>query len=170
MVRVSPLWYLCIFVAFAAWVPVSYFRGELLAVRAEYAEYVAEAERASATAQTEARQAEQEWRAKIDEVQNNAKIQLAALGAALTRSDAASNQLREQLHAISERHAGDSPAADGSEATPADSGMLADMLGQLDELAGKFAEAADRSRIAGEACETAFIKIQGANRAEQSKR
>lgn len=169
MTRIRPLWYLCILVAFAAWIPVSYFRGALLQERAALAEYVAAAEQASALAMAATREQERQWRNHLEKVQIDAKTQIAALDAALSRSDRAASELREKLNAISERPAGYPTPAAGSEATPE---LLAALLGRLDELAGEFAEAADRNRIAGAACESAYdnLREKGAGRAEQYKR
>jgi hypothetical protein len=52
------------------------------------------------------------------------------------------------------------PAADGSKTSPDLATVLADLRRSADERAGSLAEALDRSRLAGLACEAAYSAAQ----------
>ncbi|QJP12027.1 DUF2514 family protein [Pseudomonas multiresinivorans] len=53
----------------------------------------------------------------------------------------------------------DSCTAAAGQAAAQHSRVLAELLGEADRLAGVYAEAADESRVRGQACEKAFISL-----------
>jgi FtsZ-interacting cell division protein ZipA len=135
-------------------------RGAHDKVRADFTEYRATAERLSTEADTRNRTIEQELQdAKA------AQVKLAAEAARKiaqhrVAAAAASDRLRDAADAAAARareQCTDSTPASGGEA--ADPGnMLALVLGEVDDIAGRLAEALDKSRSAGLTCERLYDK------------
>lgn len=102
------------------------------------------------------RKKEADWQTKIDEVSNDAQQQIDSLQIDLADADRAADRLRSAAKVAASRARTNSSVADAG--TPASDpiGVLADVLVKLDERAGIYAEAADRSRIAGVACVQAY--------------
>lgn len=70
--------------------------------------------------------------------------------------------LREQLDALQKRHSDDrARSASYSKTAQNTIRVLGRLLNESDHLAGVYAENADRNRIAGQACEKAYIDLQG---------
>lgn len=127
--------------------------------RAAWAELVAKAER-------EAREQSEKNRAiekELSDVQETHAAETAAIHADLDRARAAASAaaggLRHAAQTAAERArkacAATSPA--GVRETTDDAiGVLADVLGRIDERAGILADAADRAYIAGRACEREY--------------
>lgn len=114
----------------------------------EYAEATTRAEQA-------ARATESMWRSRSDAIRDSTQQEIQRLSANVARSDRAADGLREQVERLASRPAKCPATPDGSPAIDPDKGVLAELYGVFDELAGKYAKEADGSRIAGEACEAA---------------
>jgi len=110
---------------------------------------------ALADAQTKARQREQALQTQMERIQHDANDRLEALAAA--ERAAADNRVRDLARQFAARKPA-SPAAPAASCTSAETRarVLADLLGELDELAAVFAAEADRRMIAGKACEVAY--------------
>ena len=99
---------------------------------------------------------ERELHNQLEEHEQNAQAEKERLARDLADSNAVARRMREKLDDISGRVGTDTGTAAECEAARATSGLLAQLLGEADELAGIFAESADRSRIAGSVCEAAY--------------
>lgn len=106
-----------------------------------------------------ARATEQARWAAREGIINDAKTQTAAALADADAARAASDRLRSQL-AVLQRRARDTAAAAGSTSAGDPVGVLAIVLGELDDRAGALAQYADASRIAGLACERAYGALE----------
>lgn len=127
--------------------------------RAQHAELVSAADRLRAQTEANRRKAEQELR----DAQDAHAQEVAALHLDLDRARAAgrvaSQRVRDAAAAAAER-----ARAQCAAATPADLraaagdpvGVLADVLGRIDERASVLAEIADQRYIAGRACEREY--------------
>lgn len=132
------------------WLTNGWRLGEQIAdIRADHAEAVA-------AEQQRARQIESGWHAGMLEVQRNAREKLDAVAADAAAAGSAAERLRARVAQLSRRPAACPGAADGGEAADAARLVLADVLGRIDAAAGELAEAYDRARIAGLACEAAY--------------
>lgn len=107
-------------------------------------------------AESAERAKEASWQTKIDEVSNGAQKQIDTLQTELDSAGRAADRLRSAAKIAASRARENPGAADAGATTSDPIGVLADVLGELDERAGIYAEAADRSRIAGAACVTAY--------------
>lgn len=106
-----------------------------------------------------ARMTEQARWAAREGVIDDAKKQAAAAASDADTARAASDRLRGQV-AVLQRRARDTAAARGSQAAGDPIGLLAIVLGELDDRAGTLAQYADASRIAGLACERAYESLR----------
>ena len=108
--------------------------------------------------------AKDQTRAKAhEEIINVAIEKTEAAASAVVAAHDASDRLRARVAAVTAagRVAACNPAAAGASAPAADPiGMLADVLGRADARAGKLAEYADRARIAGDACVSAYESLK----------
>jgi hypothetical protein len=138
-------------------------RGAHDKVRANFAEYRTTAERLSTEADTRNRTIEQELQDAKD-----AQVKLAAEAARKIAQHrvaavAASDRLRDAADAAAAR-AGekctDSTTAGGGEAADDPGNMLALVLGEVDDIAGRLAEALERSRSAGLTCERLYDEVE----------
>lgn len=122
---------------------------------------------ASSLAATEARfrQAEAVHAARIEEIQHDGVVREARLRADAARAAESARGLRAQLAGLSAQRrnqaAGHPGVAIDSAAAGADSGMLADMLGQCVERVRVLAAEADATRAAGQQCERAYDAVKG---------
>lgn len=124
-------------------------KGELSVARAEWLE-------AARQAEARARSEEQRRQNAIEGIRRDAQEQIAAVAADAAAADDAASRLRARVAELSRRPARCPGAAGGGEAA-GDAGMvLADVFARLDRRAGELAEAYDRARIAGLACEAAY--------------
>ena len=106
---------------------------------------------------------EQAWAKSREDIINVAIEKTEAAASAVVAAHDASDRLRARVAAITAagRAAACNPAAAGASAPAADPiGMLADVLGRADARAGKLAEYADRARIAGDACVSAYESLK----------
>ena len=115
---------------------------------------------ASAAAQAQARERETELRQRLKEVERQADEKRKSLEADLADARRAASGLRRELDKIRAEAARRGAGTTGEcEAARATSGMLAQLLGELNEMAGVYAEAADRARLAGLICEQSYRAV-----------
>lgn len=115
-----------------------------------------------AKAEQEQREQEQEWQRKLNQVQANAQQQIESLETDLVAAGTAADGLREQAKRMAERASRScASSSTGTSGAPTEttSMVLADVLERIDKRAGELAEAYDRSRIAGLACEEAYDSL-----------
>lgn len=116
---------------------------------------------AAANAQFGARIEEQRRVSAIEEVQRNAQEQLAAAAADAAAADRTAAGLREQVERLSRRPARCPAAAGGGESADPARVVLADVLLEMERRGRDLAAEADRRRVAGLACESAYGVVQG---------
>ena len=127
----------------------------------DHAQHIAAQQAASADVISRTLLRERELHNQFEEHEQNAQAEKERLGRDLADSNAVARRMRERLDDISGRIGADTGTAAECEAARAASGLLAQLLGEADELAGIFAESADRSRIAGSVCEAAYGAARG---------
>lgn len=115
---------------------------------------------ALADAQAKAREIEQARVAAIEEVTKDADQKIAAVQADADAAADSAKRLRSELARLRQA-AGDTAAAGAGPGQPgADPiGVLAVVLGELDDRAGEVGRYADRLKVAGLACETAYDSL-----------
>jgi len=102
-----------------------------------------------------ARQQEQSLYAQMEALTRDTEKQLQDLATA--ERAAADSRLRELAQQYAHRPARANPAPAAScETERTRAAVLADLLGEADQLAQQFATEADRNRLAGKACENAY--------------
>ena len=104
---------------------------------------------------------ERELHNQLAEYEQNAQAEKKEWTRKLADSNAVARRMREKLEDISGRIGTDTGTAAECEAARKASGVLAQLLGEADELAGIFAESAARSRIAGSVCEAVYGAARG---------
>lgn len=115
---------------------------------------------ASEAAQTQARERENALRRQLREVEAQASEKHKALEADLANARRAAGGLQMELDKIRAESARSSAGTTGEcEADGATSGMLAQLLAELDGMAGVYAEQADRARLAGLICEQSYRAV-----------
>lgn len=122
----------------------------------DHAQHLAAQQAASADVISRTLLRERDLHNQLEEYEQNAQAEKERLARDLADSNAVARRMRERLDDISRRIGADTGTAAECEAARATSGVLAQLLGEADELAGIFAESADRSRIAGSVCEAAY--------------
>ena len=127
--------------------------GQLESERARHAAYVARQQAASAGVITSILERERTLLDQIEELSAHGERVKQDLERKLADSDAVAIRMRKALDDISGRISSDTGTAAECQTARATAGVLAKLLGELDRLAGAFAESADRNRIAGQACE-----------------
>ncbi|MEI2416236.1 DUF2514 family protein [Orrella sp. JC864] len=136
--------------------------GERIAsLQRDHAERLAEYSQRAERAQAAYRAAEQARVAAIEEIRNEADQEIAA---AIERERAAGDvRVRDAVAEYARRHRPPGNPGTAQPGAPAGDpiGVLADVLGELDEMAGIYAAQADRARIAGLTCERAYDAIRG---------
>lgn len=131
-----------------------------LHLKTDLAELRADIDRQVREAEQQARATEQARTAKIQEALDDAHKKRTIAEADARRASAASVSLRKYADSLAARCAPASPEAPASSpATEAPGLVLANMLGRLDEAAGELARYADEARIAGEACQGAYVVL-----------
>lgn len=112
---------------------------------------------------------EAHWRTEFDKVSEDAQKQIERVAADKRAADAVSDQLRQQARVLA-AVCGAGPASAASASAGAASAsaagfspgvVLADVFGWADETAGELAQAYDRARSAGLACERANDTLRG---------
>lgn len=122
----------------------------------DHAQHLAEQQAASADVISRTLARERDLHKQFEEHEKNAREEKQALARDLADSNAVARRMREKLDDISGRVVADTSAAAECQAARSAAGVLAELLGEADQLAGAFAKSADRSRIAGRACEAAY--------------
>lgn len=125
-------------------------------LNAEISDINAKHAEALVTAEQRAREIESGWYVAINEVQQNARVKNEELADNANAANAAADGLRKQVNRLSRRPAACPSPANGGATAGAVARVLADMLEELDRMAGAYAEEAGRTRIAGEACQRAY--------------
>ena len=112
---------------------------------------------ALADAQAKTRRIEQARVAAIDEVTKDADQKIAAVQADADAAADSAKRLRAELARLRRAASNSSAASSGQGQPGADPiGMLALVLGELDDRAGEVGRYADRLKVAGLACEKAY--------------
>jgi len=133
------------------WQANSYER-QLSELRETYAE-------AARQAEARARSEEQRRHTAIEGIRRDAQDKIAAVAADAAAADDAAGRLRARVAELSRRPARCPGAAGGGDAADPARLVLADVLSRIDAAAGELAAYADRSRIAGAACEAAYRSL-----------
>lgn len=129
--------------------------------RAAHAQHLATQQAASADVISRTLLRERDLHNQLEEHEQNAQAEKERLARDLADSNAVARRMRERLDDISGRVGADAGTSAECEAARSTAGVLAGMLAEIDELAGIFAESADRSRIAGSVCEAAYGAARG---------
>lgn len=111
----------------------------------------------------EIRQLQTDLQSTADRVNKDAKAQIDKLESDLLAANASAGSLRDKVTkyaASAKKCASNSGAANASETADAPAVVLGRMFSWADQSAGELAEFADRSRIAGLACETAYDNLR----------
>lgn len=131
-------------------------------IKREHSDQVARAGQATATAQAEQRAIEAQRSASLQEVSRVASLARTRADDDRRGADAARLRLLDAARGAASRacEAGADPApTPGGQAEPGAAMVLAVVLGRADERAGELAEAFDKARVAGEACERAYSAL-----------
>ena len=144
-----------------AWIWNGALWGERYAqLERDHAQHIAAQQQASADVISRTLLRERELHKKLEEHEKNAQAEKEALDRELADSNAVALRMRKTLDDISGRLGADTSAAAECQAARATAGVLADMQLRLDDVAGVYAEYADRSRIAGQACEAVYDAVR----------
>lgn len=156
LIRLVPIW---VWFALAALASIGYLALRLDSVKDDRAAITAERDTAAArvTSLTNTLRLQRELTEDINRVSDDAKAKTEHVTAAVAIADGRALSLQQQITELLERgeHCS-SEVASGSKARAGLTVLLADLRGSADETAGRLAEALDRSRIAGFACEAAY--------------
>lgn len=111
---------------------------------------------------------EQRRQAAVNEEQKRADEELAKVQADADAAEHARSGLQQQLATVQWQLAGSetgrlSALAAASQAKAEAGILLAQLLGEADDLAGKFAEEADERYVAGSTCERTYDKVTDGN-------
>lgn len=136
---------------------------QIASLERDHAQQVAQYSQDAERAQAAARATEQARQTAIEEIRNETDQEIAA--AVVRERAAADARVRGTAAEYAARYrAAASRASATAERQAADTavGMFAELLSQSDDLAGVYAAAADRARIAGLACERAYDAVRAA--------
>ena|SRR5690606_5183465 len=133
---------------------------QLESERARHAAYVARQQAASADVISRTLLRERDLHNQLEEYEQNAQAEKQEWTRKLADSNAVARRMREKLDDISGRIGADPGTAAECASARAAAGVLAELLGESDKLAGAFAESADRNRVAGEACEAVYDAVR----------
>ena len=156
VLKLIPLW---IWVVLAAAISIGYLALRLDSVKDDRAAITAERDTAFArvTSLTNTLRLQRELTEDINRVSDDAKAKTEHVTAAVAIADGRARSLQQQITDLLNRgeHCS-AEVASGSKARAGLTVLLADLRRSADETAGRLAEALDRSRIAGVACEAAY--------------
>jgi hypothetical protein len=125
------------------------------------AHFEAKAAQEKAHALQAAHALEQQHAQKIEEIEHETKNQLAQVQRSAASAVRAADGMRQQLATFAQRNqASDAGTATQCEATGQRLELLAELLGELDGMAGEYAAEADGARIRGLACERAYGSVE----------
>ena len=160
VLKLIPLW---MWVVLAALASIGYLSLRLDSVKDDRAVITAERDTAAArvTSLTNTLRLQRELTKDINRVSDDAKAKTEHVKAAVAIADGRARSLQQQItDLIAKRKSCTAEVASGSEARADLTVLLADLRRSADETAGRMAEALDRSRIAGFACEAAYTAAQ----------
>ena len=160
LIRLVPVW---MWLALAALVSIGYLALRLDSVKNDRAVISAERDTAAArvTSLTNTLRLQRELTEDINRVSDDAKAKTEHVKAAVAIADGRARSLQQQItDLLTARKYCTAEVASGSKARADLTVLLADLRRSADETAGRLAEALDRSRIAGFACEAAYTAAQ----------
>lgn len=160
VLKLIPFW---MWVGLAAIVSVGGLALRLDSLKDDRAVITAERDNATArvTSLTNTLRLQRELTEDINRVSDDAKAKTEHVTAAVAIADGRARSLQQQItDLIAKRQSCASEVASGSKARADLTVLLADLRRSADETAGRLAEALDRSRIAGFACEAAYTAAQ----------
>ena len=152
-----------VWVVLTALVSVGYLSWRLDSVKADRAIVVAERDTANArvTSLGNTLRLQRQITDDINRVSDDAKAKTEHVTAAVVVADGRARSLQQQItDLIAKRQSCTTKVASGSKARADLTVLLAELRRSADERAGSLAEALDRSRIAGFACEAAYTAAQ----------
>lgn len=117
--------------------------------------------KANERAETKARTEEQRRQTAIEVIRNDAAKTQAIANADAAAADATADSLRAELDRIKRRAAGCASATTGSATAESATGVLADLLSEVESAGRAMAAEADRRGIAGAACERSYDVVKG---------
>lgn len=160
LLKLVPAW---IWVALAAMAAVGYLSLRLDRVKDDRAAITAERDTATARVDslTNTLRIQREITTDINRVSDDAKAKTEHVSAAVVVADNRARSLQQQIaDLLTKRKSCAAEVARGSKARANLTVLLAELRRSADEEAGRLAEALDRSRIAGFACEAAYAAAQ----------
>lgn len=160
LLKLVPAW---MWVALTAMAAVGYLSLRLDRVKDDRAAITAERDTATARVDslTNTLRIQREITTDINRVSDDAKAKTEHVSAAVVVADIRARSLQQQItDLIDKRQSCSAEVANGSKARADLAVLLADLRRSADEEAGRLAEALDRSRIAGFACEAAYAAAQ----------
>lgn len=160
LLKLVPAW---VWVVLAALAAVGYLSLRLDSVKDDRAAISAELESATARVDslTNTLRIQREITNDINRVSDDAKAKTEHVSAAVVTADNRARSLQQQItELLAKRKSCAAEVASGSKARADLTVLLADLRRSADEEAGRLAEALDRSRIAGLACEAAYTAAQ----------
>ncbi|WP_460143142.1 DUF2514 family protein [Pseudomonas sp. S3_B08] len=160
LLKLVPAW---VWVVLASLAAVGYLSLRLDSVKDDRAAIAAELDTATARVNslTHTLRIQREITNDINRVSDDAKAKTEHVSAAVVTADNRARSLQQQItDLIAKRQPCAAEIASGSKARADLTVLLADLRRSADEEAGRLAEALDRSRIAGFACEAAYAAAQ----------
>lgn len=160
LIKLVPAW---LWVVLAALAAVGYLSLRLDSVKDDRAAITAERDTATARVDslTNTLRIQREITNDINRVSDDAKAKTEHVSAAVVVADHRARSLQQQItDLLAKRKYCAAEVARGSQARADLTVLLADLRRSADEEAGRLAEALDRSRIAGFACEAAYAAAQ----------
>jgi hypothetical protein len=155
-----PIW---LWVVLAALASIGYLSWRLDSVKADRALVATERDTADArvTSLVNTLRLQRQITDDINRVSDDAKAKTEHVTAAVAIADGRARSLQQQItDLVASRKSCTAEVASGSKARADLTVLLADLRRSADERAGSLAEALDRSRIAGFACEAAYSAAQ----------
>lgn len=160
VLKLIPAWMWVVLAMLAA---VGYLALRLDSVKDDRAAITAERDTANArvTSLNNTLRIQREITNDINRVSDDAKAKTEHVSAAVAIADGRARSLQQQItDLLAKRKSCTAEVASGSKARADLTVLLADLRRSADEEAGRLAEALDRSRIAGFACEAAYAAAQ----------
>ncbi len=145
-----------------AWVNGALWAADLAAAKLEHSKELSAIEHRQNTAQAQARSEEQRRQTAVEGIRKDAHGQIEQAQADAAAATARADSLQQQAVRVASRSScatGNSNSTAGSPPANAPALLLADVLSRADARAGALAAAADRTRIAGEACERSYDSL-----------
>lgn len=136
---------------------ISFFSGWLVngwRLSSDYSDLIRVIAERSADQERLNRETEGFWHERVEEIHEEYRRKIELVAADLHR--AADDRLQEYAANYARRSAEEAGDSGECKAAVSASGVLAKLLGEADRMAEAFAGHADRSRLAGQACEEAY--------------